>query len=206
MEKVAKEIIPANSYKYRWSGMSYQEQLAGNKVLLIFIASFVFIYLFLVAQYESWVLVLAVMMAIPIAVLGAMAALLIVSDIIPLINNNLFAQVGIVLLFGLSTKTAILIVEFAKHKHEAEGMSIVEAAKYASGIRLRAVLMTGISFILGTFPLVIAMGAGAMSMKSIGIVIFGGMIVAIILNTMMIPAFYALMARIAGGKEKKEKV
>jgi multidrug efflux pump subunit AcrB len=131
-----------------------------------------------------------------------MGSLLLVSNIIPLINNNLYAQVGIVLLFGLSTKTAILIVEFAKKNREA-GKSILESAEYASNLRFRAVIMTAISFVLGTFPLVIATGAGAMSMRSIGTVIFGGMILAIFVGTCLIPGYYVVMQKIIEYKKTK---
>ena len=202
MERIAKQVLP-DGYTYKWTGMSYQEKLAGNKVLLIFLASAIFIYLFLVAQYESWTVVLAVMMAIPIAVVGAMLSLWGMSTFIPLIDNNIYAQVGIVLIFGLSTKTAILIVEFAK-KNREEGQSILDAAKISAKLRFRAVIMTAVSFILGTFPLVIATGAGAMSMKSIGIIIFGGMIFSIIIGTILIPAFYVMMQKLSEtGKKKK---
>ncbi|MCP4178957.1 MAG: multidrug efflux RND transporter permease subunit, partial [bacterium] len=195
MEKIAKKVLP-DGYTYEWTGMSYQEKLAGNNVFLIFLASVIFIYLFMVAQYESWTIVLAVMMAIPIAVLGAMLSLLGMSIFIPLIDNNIYAQVGIVLIFGLSTKTAILIVEFAK-KNREEGQSILKSAESASKLRFRAVIMTAVSFILGTFPLVIATGAGAMSMKSIGIIVFGGMIFSIFLGTILIPAFYVMMQKLS---------
>ena len=201
MEKIAEKVLP-QGYTYEWTGMSYQEKMAGNKVFLIFLASLIFIYLFLVAQYESWSIVLAVMMAIPIAVLGAMLSLLGMSLFIPLIDNNIYAQVGIVLIFGLSTKTAILIVEFAK-KNREEGQTILESAKIASKLRFRAVIMTAVSFILGTFPLVIATGAGAMSMKSIGIIVFGGMIFSIFLGTILIPAFYVLMQKLSEISKKK---
>ena len=203
MEKIAENVLP-QGYTYEWTGMSYQEKMAGNKVFLIFLASAIFIYLFLVAQYESWTIVLAVMMAIPIAVLGAMLSLLGMSFFIPLIDNNIYAQVGIVLIFGLSTKTAILIVEFAK-KNREEGQTILESAQIASKLRFRAVIMTAVSFILGTFPLVIATGAGAMSMKSIGIIVFGGMIFSIFLGTILIPAFYVLMQKISEITKKKNK-
>ena len=201
MEKIAEKVLP-QGYTYEWTGMSYQEKMAGNKVFLIFLASLIFIYLFLVAQYESWSIVLAVMMAIPIAVLGAMLSLLGMSLFIPLIDNNIYAQVGIVLIFGLSTKTAILIVEFAK-KNREEGQTILESAQIASKLRFRAVIMTAVSFILGTFPLVIATGAGAMSMKSIGIIVFGGMIFSIFLGTILIPAFYVLMQKLSEISKKK---
>jgi hydrophobic/amphiphilic exporter-1 (mainly G- bacteria), HAE1 family len=202
MEKIADKYLP-KGYTYKWTGMSYQEKLAGNKVFWIFLSSLIFIYLFLVAQYESWIIVFAVMMAVPIAILGGMISLFGIANIIPLINNNIYAQVGIVLLFGLSTKTAILIVEFAK-KNREEGQTILESAKSASKLRFRAVVMTAISFILGTFPLVIATGAGAMSMRSIGIVIFGGMTFSIFIGTILIPAFYVMMQKFSEINKRKK--
>ncbi len=201
MEEVAKQTLPSG-YKYEWTGMSYQEQLAGNQVVYIFALALLFIYLFLVAQYESWMIPLAVMLSVPVAFFGALGALWLAG-----LDNNIYTQVGFVLLFGLATKTAILIVEFAKVQHE-EGKSIVEAAGIAANLRFRAVVMTAVSFILGVMPLVIAIGAGAASRRSLGTAVFGGMFVAGVIGTILIPAFYVVIQSLIewGGKSKKAEV
>lgn len=187
MEAIADKLLPPGM-KYEWTDMSYQEKLAGNKVVYIFILALLFIYLFLVAQYESWMIPLAVLLSVPVAFFGALLFLFLAG-----IDNNIYTQVGFVLLFGLATKTAILIVEFAKHQHDVEGKSIVESAAYAAKLRFRAVCMTALSFVLGTFPLVIAAGPGAMSRRSLGNAVFGGMLASIIFGTLLIPSFYVVI-------------
>ena len=149
-----------------------------------------FMYLFLVAQYESWMLPVAVLLAVPIAFFGSLLSLYLTG-----IDNNIYTQVGFVLLFGIACKTAILIVEFAREKHD-EGLEMCEAALFAAKLRFRAVLMTAVSFLLGTLPLVIATGAGAASRRSLGTAVFGGMLVAVIGGTILIPAFYVLVQRL----------
>jgi len=189
MERVAKQVLP-QGMSYEWTGTAYQEILAGNMVLVIFALAIIFIYLFLVAKYESWMLSLAVMLSVPVAVLGALIALWIAG-----IENNIYAQVGFVLLFGMSSKTAILMVEFARKQHEA-GLSIVEAAERAARIRFRAVVMTALAFVLGVFPLVIASGPGAISRKSLGVAVFGGMVLDAVLGTLRIPSFYVIIEKL----------
>lgn len=189
MERVAKQVLP-EGMRYEWTGTAYQEIIAGNMVLIIFALAIIFIYLFLVAKYESWMLSLAVMLSVPVAVLGALIALWIAG-----IESNIYAQVGFVLLFGMSSKTAILMVEFAREQHKA-GLSIIEAAEHAAHIRFRAVVMTALAFILGVFPLVIATGPGAVSRKSLGIAVFGGMILDAILGTLRIPSFYVIIEKL----------
>ena len=188
MEKLSTDL--PNSYTYSWTGTAYQEIIAGNMVAIIFSLSIIFIYLFLVAQYESWMTSLAVMLSVPIACFGGLLALKI-SGII----NNIYTQIGIVLLFGLATKTAILIIEFAKKQRES-GVSIENSALNAAKIRFRAVLMTAIAFILGVFPLVISSGAGAQGRRSIGTAVFGGMIAATVIGTIFIPSFFAIIQTI----------
>jgi multidrug efflux pump subunit AcrB len=140
---------------------------AGNLAPIIFSLALVFVYLFLVAQYESWLIPGAIMLSVPLALIGAFAGLTAMG--IPL---NLYAQIGLVLLTGISAKTAILIVEYAKSLHENEGLSILEAATEAAGLRFRAALMTAFSFVLGVLPLVVASGAGAASHVSMGATVF----------------------------------
>ncbi len=200
MEEVADAKMPSG-FKYDWTNLSYQEKLAGNKTIFIFAFALLFIYLFLVAQYESWMIPLAVMLSVPIALFGSLIFLLMWG-----IDNNIYTQVGFVLLFGLACKTAILIVEFAKEKHE-EGMGVIESAIFAAKLRFRSVLMTAVSFILGVMPLVIASGPGAESRKSLGTVIFGGMLISCIFGTILIPSFYVLAQKtvdLISRKNKKE--
>jgi HAE1 family hydrophobic/amphiphilic exporter-1 len=184
MEKCADAVMPPG-FQYEWTGMSYQEILAGNQVTIIFALAITFIYLFLVAQYESWAIPFGVILSVPVAFFGAISALWVTG-----LDNNIYTQVGFVLLFGLASKTAILIVEFAKNQHEKEGKGIIESAINAARLRFRAVVMTAVSFILGVLPLVIATGAGAASRRSLGTAVFGGMLVAGIVGTILIPSFY----------------
>ncbi|MDD5664327.1 MAG: multidrug efflux RND transporter permease subunit [Victivallaceae bacterium] len=189
MENLADELLPPNM-KYDWTDMSFQERLAAGQIGMIMALALLFIYLFLVAQYESWMIPMAVLLSVPIAFFGSLLSLKLLN-----IDNNIYTQVGFILLFGVACKTAILIVEFAKIQHEQAGMSTIEAAIFAAKLRFRAVLMTAISFILGTFPLVIASGAGAASRNSLGTAIFGGMMIAAIFGTLLIPGFYVAVQR-----------
>lgn len=189
MEEIAAKNLP-KGYKYEWTDLSYQEKLAGNKTIYIFIFALLFIYLFLVAQYESWMIPFAVMLSVPIAFIGALLFLWMWN-----VENNIYTQVGFVILFGIACKTAILIVEFAKEQHE-KGMGVFESAVFAAKLRFRSVLMTAIAFIIGVVPLVLASGAGAISRKSLGTVIFGGMLISAIFGTILVPAFYVITQKI----------
>ena len=182
MEELSQSL--PQGYEFSWAGQSLQEIQAGNLAGVIFLLALVFVYLFLVAQYESWTLPVAVLGAVPLALAGAMAGLWLVG-----LANNIYAQVGLVLLIGLSTKTAILIVEFAMQLRQS-GLSTAEAAQKAAVLRFRAVLMTALSFVLGVLPLVFASGAGAASRVSLGITVLSGMVAATVLGTLLVPVFY----------------
>ncbi|MHB9139834.1 MAG: efflux RND transporter permease subunit, partial [Victivallaceae bacterium] len=199
MEKLADKTLPSGM-KYEWTDMSYQEKLAGGKVVVVFILALVFIYLFLVAQYESWMIPLAVMLSVPIAFVGALGALFARG-----IDNNIYTQVGFVLLFGLAAKTAILIVEFAKELCDKdENLSAADAAIHAAKLRFRAVVMTAISFVLGVLPLVTASGAGALSRKALGTTVFGGMAISCVFGTVLIPSFFVVIMLMVNFKKRKK--
>ncbi|MHC5022378.1 MAG: efflux RND transporter permease subunit [Planctomycetota bacterium] len=169
---------------FEWTDLSYQEDRASGQTSVIFLFSIILVYLVLAAQYESWSLPMSVCLAVPTALLGAVAAVMLRQ-----IDNNVYTQIGVVLLIGLSTKTAILIVEFAKVQRE-EGKTIADAAIEATRLRFRAVLMTAFSFILGVIPLLVATGAGGASRQALGTTVFGGMLVATFVSVVTVPMLY----------------
>jgi HAE1 family hydrophobic/amphiphilic exporter-1 len=197
MQRLAGQVLPPQM-GYQWSGVTFQEIAAGNLAPIIFSLAILFVYLFMAAQYESWMIPLAVLMGVPMAILGALLFTGMRS-----LDNNIYTQIGLVLLIGLSAKTAILIVEFAKQQRE-EGTEYVEAAVTAAQLRFRPILMTAISFILGVVPLVVASGAGAASRISLGTAVLGGMLIATASGVFMIPVFYVIIqGRVEKSRAKK---
>lgn len=199
LEEVAKEVLPANM-GYEWSNMSYQEKAAEGKGGIVFVMALLFVFLILAAQYESWKLPFSVLLGTPWAILGAMLGLWLARITLgESYLNNIFAQIGLVMLIGLNAKNAILIVEFAKMKME-EGQDAFSAAVDAAKLRFRPILMTSFAFILGVVPLLTAAGAGAEARKVMGMTVFAGMITATVLGVILIPSFFVLIER-----QKKDK-
>jgi HAE1 family hydrophobic/amphiphilic exporter-1 len=184
---------------FEWTGVSLQEKMAGSSMLFIFGLAIVFVYLVLCAQYESWSISFGVILAVPLALLGTVAALLIRH-----MDVNVYTQIGIVLLIALACKNAILIIEFARDAR-MQGMTTTEAALEAAKLRFRPILMTSFAFILGVFPLVIAAGAGAASRQALGTAVFGGMIAATFLSVVFVPCIYVVIQSATDWMKKKRK-
>ncbi len=186
MEDLAAESLPPG-YGFEWTGTAQQQQSSAGMVQVILLMAILFGYLFLVAQYESWTMPVAILLSVSVALFGAVAAVAITgSDI------NLYTQIGMIMLVGLGAKNAILIVEFAMERR-ADGMSIREAANEAAHQRFRAVMMTALSFLLGVVPLLTASGAGAASQKAIGVAVFGGMLAATVFGVILVPVLYVVL-------------
>lgn len=196
MEEVAATTLP-QGYGFEWSGISRQEKESAGKAPIVFALALVFVFLFLAALYESWTIPFAVLFAVPLGVFGAMLGLWLSG-----LTNNIYAQIGLVLLIGLAAKNAILIVEFAKMKREA-GEDAVSAAVSAAKQRLRPILMTSFAFILGVVPLIVSSGAGAAARVSMGITVFGGMLAATVLAVFMVPVLFVTVDRLSRRKARK---
>ncbi|MFG1293121.1 efflux RND transporter permease subunit [Xanthobacter versatilis] len=188
MEQIASATLPPGT-GFEWTAMSYQEKAVGNQIYYVFGLAILLVYFVLAGQYESWIQPMAVILAVPLALLGTVGALVGLG-----ISNNLYTQIGLVLLIALASKNAILIVEYAREKR-AEGMEIMDAAVEASRLRFRPILMTSFAFILGVLPLVFATGAGANSRKSIGIAVVSGMLASTCLAVLFVPSFYTVLQR-----------
>jgi len=186
VEAAAQEALPPG-YTYEWTGTAQQQQGAGGIVMFILMLSILFTYLFLVAQYESWTMPVAILMSVSFAIMGALVAVFVTGG-----DVNLYTQIGMIMLVGMGAKNAILIVEFAMEQRDS-GKPIMEAATEAAHLRFRAVMMTALSFLLGVVPLMTASSAGAASQKAIGFAVFGGMLFATVIGVLMIPILYVCL-------------
>ena len=190
MEQMASDVLP-QGMKFDWTAVAYQQKLVGNTAYLVYALSILLVYLVLAAQYESWISPLGVILVVPMALVGVILALISRN-----FDNNLYTQVGLVLMIALASKNAILVVEFARELRH-EGMGITEAAVEATRRRFRPILMTSFAFILGVYPLLKASGAGAASQQAIGTVVFGGMIASTLLAIPFVPVFYVVTEQIS---------
>jgi hydrophobic/amphiphilic exporter-1 (mainly G- bacteria), HAE1 family len=191
MEEIARRTLPPG-VGFEWSSMSYQEKLVGHQMYLVFALALLLVYLVLAGQYESWYAPLSVILAVPLLFIGPVAALSALTT--SGLNNNLYVQIGLVLLMALSAKNAILIVELARELR-ADGRPIPDAALEGARARFRPIVMTSFAFILGVTPLVFASGAGASARMSIGITVFTGMIASTCLAVLFVPSFFVMMQR-----------
>ena len=189
MEQLATQTLPVG-VDYDWTGMAYQEKKVGGEAVFVFAVAILLVYLVLAAQYESWILPISVILVVPLGLLGAVAAVWLRG-----MDNNVYTQIGIVLIIALASKNAILIVEFARELRN-DGKSIVEAAVQAAKMRFRPIIMTSFAFILGVTPLVFAHGPGAAGQKALGTAVFGGMIASTVLAVFFIPIFYVAFQRL----------
>ena len=198
LQRTAAKVLP-EGYGYEFSGLSLQEIKSGNSAVYIFALSIIFVFLFLAALYESWSVPFSVLLAVPIGVFGAILTL----TLKPILTNNVYAQIGLITLIGLSAKNAILIVEFAKERVD-RGMGVVNATLDAVKLRLRPILMTSIAFLLGVLPLAVASGASSVARNTIGWTVLGGMLAATSLAIFIVPVLFVVITRLTYGKKKLE--
>ncbi|RXJ83842.1 efflux RND transporter permease subunit [Arcobacter cloacae] len=199
IEEVAKEVLP-EGYTISWVGTAYQEKQVSGSSAMAFVFGLLFLFLILCALYEKWLLPIAVVLAVPFAVFGAILATNLRG-----LDNNIYFQIGLLVLAGLAAKNAILIVEFALQKRK-EGYNIIDSAIEAAKVRLRPIIMTSLAFTIGVLPLAISSGAGAASKHSIGTGVIGGMLTATFIAILFIPLFYVLISKLSGEKDKKEEL
>ncbi len=200
LQDVASDTLPADM-GYAWNAMSFQEKAAEGSGASVFLLAILFVFLILAAQYESWSTPLSVLMGTPIAVFGALVGLFLSGLFMSGYENNVFAQIGLVMLIGLAAKNAILIVEFAKQERES-GATALDAALTAAKDRFRPILMTAFSFILGVLPLLVASGAGAEARKVMGMTVFAGMLAATVVGVVLVPALFVLIDRLTNRGER----
>jgi multidrug efflux pump len=200
LQRTAEKVLP-EGYGYEFSGLSLQEIKSGSSAVYIFALSIVFVFLFLAALYESWSVPFSVLLAVPIGVFGAILAL----TFIPRLSNNVYAQIGLITLIGLSAKNAILIVEFAKERVD-RGIAVIPATLEAVKLRLRPILMTSIAFILGVLPLALATGASSVARNTIGWTVLGGMIAATGLAIFIVPVLFVVITNVSYGKKKLQEL
>jgi HAE1 family hydrophobic/amphiphilic exporter-1 len=196
LKEVSAQALPPG-YTYSFSGISLQEEEAGSQTIYIFALCIIFVFLLLAALYESWSVPFSILLAVPLGAFGAILAL----TFLPSLDNNIYAQIGLVTLIGLSAKNAILIVEFAKERVDW-GMGLMPSIMDAIKLRLRPIVMTSFAFILGVVPLMLSSGAGAVSRQTIGWTVFGGMLAATLLAIFIVPVLFVLITRFAYGKKK----
>ena len=196
LKQIAAKVLP-RGYTYEFSGLSYEEIKAGSTTIYIFMFSITFVFLFLAALYESWSVPFSVMLAVPISAFGAILML----TCVPPLTNNVYAQIGLITLIGLSAKNAILIVEFAKMRVD-RGEELIQSTLEAVRLRLRPIIMTSLAFILGVMPLVLATGAGAVARNTIGFTVLGGMMASTTISIFIVPVLFVLFTRFSYGKKQ----